>query len=241
MSADDRSPAQTDSDESPKNTIRVFKTNDSDKTVVEVKVAGESAGKVTIFGGGGDAPSPSADDKDNAPDNSVKPLTQEEIDKIVARYAKMDEKDKKKFMDFFWSVDTFGFGAFTVHQLAYRLRSSGRCLSDKQITKIFTDLDQNNDMIVTLDEYLEEMSKDKPATARSEAEWRALFERADKNKDGFVCKQDIRDLLDEAGVKVTTPELADFMRKDSSGNGEKLGFQEFRRTMQSYHHNFSLY
>lgn len=241
MSSDEKSPSSpTESDESPKNTIRVIKTKDSDKnTIVEVKVAGESGAKVTIFGGDGTKP-PEADDSKNNIGEPVKPLTQEEIDKIVSRYAKMDEKEKRKYLDFFWSVDVYGFGAFTVHQLAYRLRSSWPHMTEKQIAKIFSDLDSNNDMLVTLDEYLEEMSKQKPVKVQITEYMTTIFERTDRNKDGFVCRKDLLDTLNEAGVNITTPELLEFFKKDSSGNAEKLDFQEFCKALQTNRRNLLL-
>lgn len=191
MSTEDKSPSTpTSSDESPKNTIRVIKTSDSEQTLVEVKVAGESGTKVTVFGGDGprtenktnehvngadekqlnisDKPdnesnakhnkspeseakniknvigvngveetvgkNPEKKTKDNDDDKEItrlQPLTTDEIDKIVSKYEK--KKDVAKYLEFFWSVDEFGFGFFTHKQLIYRLWKMGRRLTEQEV------------------------------------------------------------------------------------------------------------
>lgn len=191
MSTEDKSPSSpTSSDESPKNTIRVIKTSDSEQTLVEVKVAGESGTKVTVFGGDGPrtenkanehvngadekqlnisikpdnesnakeskspesetkniknvagvngveetvAKSPEKETKVNNGDTEItrlQPLTKDEIDKIVSKYEK--KKDVEKYLEFFWSVDEFGFGFFTHKQLIYRLWEMGRRLTDQEV------------------------------------------------------------------------------------------------------------
>ena len=63
------------------------------------------------------------------------PLKDEEIDKIIDRYPRLkkDEKALQKHLDFFFSMDEMRYGYFTVHQLAYRLRSDGYYFSDAEI------------------------------------------------------------------------------------------------------------
>jgi len=63
----------------------------------------------------------------------VHPLTDEEVEAIVSKYRNAGGDNLDALLEFFWSVDTFRFGAFTVHQLAWRLRSAGHWLTNKHI------------------------------------------------------------------------------------------------------------
>ena len=152
MSSQENSPTSpTKSDDSPQNTIRVIKTNEKEQTVVEVKVAGEDGAKVTVFGGEAplmngianktetkqQVENKAADKKEeprkeketkerDADDESVdkiQPLTKKEIDDIISKFEKkFDKKELDRYLDFFWSVDRYGFGFFTFPQLVYRMR-----------------------------------------------------------------------------------------------------------------------
>lgn len=164
MSSDEKKPESAPSptgepDDTPRNTIRVIKSGDSDDTVVEVKVAGESEAKVTVFGGEStknekqehqvtttpnenekketisneDEQTKVDDTKECKYSDARKPLSQDEIDEIVKQYAKMDEKDLKKYLDFFWTVDDNKLGFFTIQQLAYHLHVRGCYYSTTQI------------------------------------------------------------------------------------------------------------
>lgn len=305
MSTEDKSPTSpTNSDVSPKNTIRVIKTSNSDQTLVEVKVAGETDAKVTVFGG--DVPKtesrtngivnnteekqPNDDTKaknekekaelnettetskkgivnnteEKKPDEDTKaenkkdkaevkettetankgeqkeqesddnsrlePLTKDEIDKILSKHSKM--KDLDKYLEFFWSVDEYGFGLFTIHQFAYRLWQMGRRFSGREVAMMFADLDHDRDRLVSLDEFLDEMSKEKPKP-KTDEEWRELFDRCDKNGDGYICKDDLAEVFKEKEVTCRETAVVLFLDRYSLGSDEmKLDFHRFRKALR---------
>lgn len=61
----------------------------------------------------------------------------------------------------------------------------------------------------------------------SKTELRAWFERFDKDGDGFVNRNDVRDTMESLGSNILSPQLDELMRNDSSGKHEKLNFEDF--------------
>lgn len=134
MSEAKKSPTTpTKSEGSPKNSIRILKTDAADDTSIEVKVGGDSKVAVEVNKIEDRLQNGEIQEDETEQAEEIQPITDEEVDEIVDKYAKMDKNDLQKYMDFFWSVDTFHFGAFTVHQLAYRLRSAGYTLENRDI------------------------------------------------------------------------------------------------------------
>ncbi|WAQ95014.1 CALL5-like protein [Mya arenaria] len=219
-------PSPNKSDESPKSSIQVVtsKSAGSDDRKIEVKVSplGDKNVSIEIKKGQGE----NEDKQDENDPIQVKPITDEEVEEIVSKYKSIDEKDLKKYLDFFWSVDEYKFGAFTVHQLAYRLGCSGHRLTNQQIARMFSDLDQDNDMLVSLDEFLTDMAKPKRQTL-SKSELKVWFDRFDTDHDGYVTRKDIMETVESLGAYMLTPHLDEFMKHDRSGNMERLDFEEF--------------
>ncbi|KAL4222360.1 hypothetical protein ACF0H5_018399 [Mactra antiquata] len=254
MSGEDKklSPSGNEED-TPRNTIRVIKSNDSDDTVVEVKVAGESEAKVTVFGGESpknekvetvtddkkkepetkqdESKDTKKEEKDEQEPEPFKPLSAEEIDTIVKKYSHMNAKDLKKYLDFFWSIDMNRYGAFNIQQFAFHLKQRGVYLADRRIAEIFTDIDHNNDMLISLDEYLTEMSKNK-RRPRTEEEMKELFEFYDRNGDGYVCRKDIREAMAAHNLHILEPCIGEFLDSDRTGRREKLNLQDFTRAVK---------
>lgn len=133
MSEAKKSPTSpTKSPGSPKNSVRILKADLPGDTSVEVKVGGDS--KVAVEVNKIESRLQNGDVEGTEEEmEEIPPITDEEVDEIIDKCAKMSKEDLKKYMDFFWSVDTFRFGAFTVHQLAYRLRTAGYRLENRDI------------------------------------------------------------------------------------------------------------
>ena len=118
----------TKSPGSPKHSIRVLQTDSDAGATVQVKVGDQKvAGEIEKIESrlqNGDV---------DEIGEEILPITDEEVEEIIDKCAKMSKDDLKTYMDFFWSVDEYKFGAFTVHQLAYRLHSSGHYLHNREI------------------------------------------------------------------------------------------------------------
>lgn len=251
----------TQSDKSPQNTIRVIKTNEKEQTVVEVKVAGEDGAKVTVFGGEGptvNGITNKSDDKqqddnkisdtkdenrkgdktqetdadDNDDDDDIQPLTKKEIDEIVAKFEKkFEKKELDRFLEFFWSVDKYGFGFFTFPQFVYRMRMMRSFKSQRELASLFADLDHDMDQVVSLEEFLDEMSRPKPKP-RTEEYYKDMFAQCDKNNDGYICYEDIATCLQEKNVPYLEVEIIYFLEKNKAGLDEKLDYSEFKRALK---------
>lgn len=118
---------------SPKHSIRVLKTDSADETSIEVKVGGDSKVAVEVNKIESRLQNGEIDGEETEDIEDIPPITDEEVEEIIEKYANMSKADLDIYMNFFWSVDTFHFGAFTVHQLAYRLRSAGHMLDNREI------------------------------------------------------------------------------------------------------------
>lgn len=232
------SPPATTTEEDHLNTIQVLKQSNAADPEVEIAVVqNKDTSELKLQFGNEQPIHDNKEDQDlqtgdptdtNADNNNIlKPLTEEEIDAIVQKHAKMADEEKQKYLDFFWSVDTYKFGVFTIHQLAYRLRNSGVWLNNQQLAKIFSDVDANNDFLVSLDEYLQEMSKQKPKPITTK-ELELWFKRFDRDQDGYVCRDDINAVMvEENGIHIMSLEVEEIMRFDRSGRAERLNFKDF--------------
>lgn len=189
-------------------------TPKSDTMSVKVEVNAEgTAVDVDISGGENELP-------------PLLPLTDEEIDAICSNYPNLTPKLRQTCLSFFWEVDQDGIGMFNIHQLAYWLRTHGYKMSDRDIAKMFVDLDLNNDMLVSLDEFLAEMTKQPPKPLTEET-YKGLFKRFDQNGDGFVDRQDFTTTVNQLDIIVMPFDVDDFMACDSTGKAEKLMFKDF--------------
>lgn len=63
-------------------------------------------------------------------------------------------------------------------------------------------------------------------------EVRVLFERCDRNKDGFVCQDDIEQLLKEANVPFLETEVFVFLDRYCTEGERRLDLSTFQRVLR---------
>ncbi|XP_061179744.1 uncharacterized protein LOC133188371 [Saccostrea echinata] len=158
-----------------------------------------------------------------------KPLyTADEEKKLLDRYTNFPKEKKDVYYRFFKSADTYNLGFLTIYQFAEAVRKRGFIGKDSEIATMFVDLDSNMDCEVTLEEYMDEMSK-KDAKARTEAEMLEIFRKFDRNKDGFITREELQTTLEECKMRQLEIDMDEIMKKaDRDGDG-KLSYDDFMK------------
>ncbi|XP_062599685.1 uncharacterized protein LOC134261251 [Saccostrea cucullata] len=158
-----------------------------------------------------------------------KPLySAEEEKKLLDRYINFPKEKKDVYYRFFKSADTYNLGFLTIYQFAEAVRKRGFNGKDSEIATMFVDLDSNMDCEVTLEEYMDEMSK-KDAKARTEAEMLEIFRKFDRNKDGFITREELQTTLEECRMRQLEIDMDEIMKKaDRDGDG-KLSYDDFMK------------
>nr|XP_011432002.2 neo-calmodulin [Crassostrea gigas] len=156
-----------------------------------------------------------------------KPLyTAEEEKKLLDRYTSFPKEKKEVHYKFFKKADIYNLGFLTIYQFAQAVRKQGFSGKDSEIATMFVDLDANMDCEVTLEEYMNEMAK-KDAKSRTEAEMLDIFRKFDRNKDGYVTREELQTTLEECKMRLLEIDMDDVMKKaDRDGDG-KLSFDDF--------------
>lgn len=127
---------------------------------------------------------------------------------------------------FFKKADTQNLGFLTISQFAAAVRKQGFSGKDSEITTMFLDLDANRDCEVTLEEYMDEMGK-RDFRFLTEADWLDIFRKFDRNKDGYVTREELQMTLEERNMRQLEIDMDEVMKKaDKDGDG-KLSFDDF--------------
>ncbi|KAF4692459.1 hypothetical protein FOZ63_017102 [Perkinsus olseni] len=95
-------------------------------------------------------------------------------------------------------VDRGGRGVITPYEIGVLMRSLGHSPTDDELIKILEDYDLSNRKGITVDEFLEVMSRRENSVELRESLSRA-FQLFDRDGNGFLSVQELRDKLCSSG------------------------------------------
>lgn len=137
-----------------------------------------------------------------------------------------------KIQDVFRKVDKDRNGAIDAEEFRIFIRDMGLNITDKEITKIFNNIEVSNDGIITLDEFTEYFLNnilDETGSKSSDAEGRlrAAFLRADRDGTGTV---DFREFAEYLWEKRRSMRMSKVMKAfDQMGEGKgEVSFDQFK-------------
>ncbi|CAO3680624.1 unnamed protein product [Rhizopus stolonifer] len=133
--------------------------------------------------------------------------------------------------------DTKQNGAIDIHQLTEIVKNLGISdIQDSQIQKMIEENDKNGDQKIDFDEFVSLMtniinpSNKRRSMSRHELdEMRLCFEKFDKNKDGKISKQELKDVMIGLGEKLTEEEIEDMMKDADTNKDGHIDFEEFKQ------------
>ncbi|XP_046330583.2 calmodulin-like [Haliotis rufescens] len=140
--------------------------------------------------------------------------------------AQLTQKEKQLYTAFFHQVDIDGNGYITLDELATLCKKLKFDMTRQQIVDLFLSMDLDGNFKITLDEFLAAM----PNIAeekRSHGEMRRAFDQIDKDGNGLLDADELKDVLTRCGRSLSMKEVKSLIAKvDVNGDG-KLDFNEF--------------
>uniref|UniRef100_A0A7S2NUG7 Calmodulin n=1 Tax=Leptocylindrus danicus TaxID=163516 RepID=A0A7S2NUG7_9STRA len=107
------------------------------------------------------------------------------------------------------------------------MKSMGRLFTRKEVEEMIADVDVDENGSIEFDEFLLMMCRDED----SEFELLEAFKKFDKDGDGEVTANEVRDVLAKFGQKLSDAELEAMMAEvDENGDGV-ISFAEFKQLM----------
>ncbi|XP_033762776.1 caltractin-like [Pecten maximus] len=117
-------------------------------------------------------------------------------------------------------------GEITVLQFrdaVLKLGFQGRTL---EIAQMFVDLNPDEDRVVTIDEFMNEMCKE-DSRKRTEKDMQVIFNQLDANKDGLITPDEIALCLKKSNRSMLEENIESMIKKNDHDRDGGLSFKEF--------------
>jgi len=145
--------------------------------------------------------------------------------------SQLGESQIKALRDTFMTLDANGDGLLTVNELKEGLAKCGLNEIPPDLAQIMAEVDSDGSGVIDYTEFLA-ATMDKRVYIQEDVCWQA-FRIFDRNGDGRICKDEIKMVLNDDGVKNSAAkDIAEVMQEiDKNGDGE-IDFQEFMQMMR---------
>ncbi|CAF2596906.1 unnamed protein product [Rotaria sp. Silwood2] len=130
-------------------------------------------------------------------------------------------------------LDKDGDGNISNHEIRCLMNSLGYAPSEEDISSVISKVDINGDGSVDFHEFLTMMRRRK-STGESDTELQQVFNVFDKNKDGFIDKDELYDMLLRLGENITDEDVTEMIEEaDCFDNDGKVSYEEFKAILHS--------
>lgn len=137
-------------------------------------------------------------------------------------------QELKTAFDFF---DKNKDGRISYKELAEIISSLGDTVSETEVRECILEVDLNGDGYVDFEEFVNMMTKKPVDELEMMIELRKTFRLFDKNGDGQISVQELRESLSSLGEEITEEEAKEMIQEaDVDGDGY-INFEEFARVM----------
>ena len=93
--------------------------------------------------------------------------------------------------------------------------------------------DTNSDKVISFEEFLRIVADHLYDKNKFEADVRGAFLRFDKDRSGFVTREELKKAMRELGEKLAEDEIDEMMREADINGDSKISLQEFVNIMNS--------
>ena len=138
----------------------------------------------------------------------------------------------EEFKDSFQVFDKDGDGFITANELSSVMSSLGQNPTDSEIADMINEVDADGDGRIDFPEFLTMMSR-KAFNYDPDKELEDAFKVFDKNGDGFISSNELKQVLLSLGEKATDNDIVLMMKEADTNNDGKICFEEFKNMMRS--------
>lgn len=142
----------------------------------------------------------------------------------------LTEDEIAEFKDAFALFDEDGDGTITTKELGNVMRKLGQKPTQADLQDMISEVDTDRSGTIEFNEFLVLMAK-KMKHSDPEEELREAFRVFDRDGNGFISRDELRQVMNSLGMKLT-PEEEDEMicEADMNGDGE-IDYDEFKKMM----------
>jgi calmodulin len=133
-----------------------------------------------------------------------------------------------EFREAFALFDKNGDGTIEANELYEVMKSINLSATKEEIDDMIREVDTDGDGNISFDEFVVMMQKG----GDEDAELREAFNVFDKDKNGFIDRDEIKDVLKTlTGVEHSETEIDLMIKEADTNNDGKVSFQEFKKMM----------
>lgn len=140
----------------------------------------------------------------------------------------LTEDQVNEFREAFSLFDKDGNGSISEKELKLAMKSIGQNASDIEIQEMVLEADLDGDGEIDFNEFLSLMAR-KMKDTDEEEELLQAFGIFDRNEDGYITADDLRQLMNFWGEKITDKEAEEMLNRADEDEDGKLNYEEFRK------------
>ncbi|GKU85864.1 hypothetical protein SLE2022_250070 [Rubroshorea leprosula] len=135
-----------------------------------------------------------------------------------------------EFKEAFCLFDNDADGCITVEELATVIRSLDQNPTEKELQDMITEADTDGNGTIEFVEFLNLMAK-KMKETDAEEELKEVFQVFDKDQDGYISANELRQVMINLGEKLSDEEVEQMIKEaDLDGDGQ-VDYDEFVKLM----------
>ena len=138
----------------------------------------------------------------------------------------LTEEQKAELKEAFSLFDRDGDGTITIKELQVVMRSIGQNPTEEEVMAMINEVDSDNDGEVDFREFMELMAK-KMKEGEMDEELVEAFKTFDKNGNGCITMQELKDVMHQYGEKLSDEEVKLMFDETDSDKDGKISFEDF--------------
>ena len=142
----------------------------------------------------------------------------------------LTEEQKKEYTQAFEVFDKDKDGFVTRQELKTIMRSLGQNPSEDDIEEMMVTADANQDGKISYDEFMTLISN-QIKSSEDVDEMSEAFAVFDVDKDGFITKSELRQVMNRLGENLTDAQLTAMIKEADTDNDGKISIKEFKNLM----------
>ncbi|CAL5339753.1 unnamed protein product [Camellia sinensis] len=142
----------------------------------------------------------------------------------------LSEEQIAEFQEAFCMLDKDGDGCITIEELATAIKSIDQIPTEVELQRMISEVDVNGNGTIEFGEFLHLMAT-KMKESEAEEELKEAFKVFDKDQDGYISPNELRNVMVNLGERPTDEEVEQMIRDaDLDGDG-LIDYKEFVRMM----------